>query len=224
MITINEQEILWDDQNIDAIGERVAVGLSDRGYAIIDNFLQPAAVSGIRAHMNDRFEEGAFKAAGIGAAHKFQVNKDIRKDYILWVDPNDAFAPVQKFCAQMKAVILQLNRLCFLGLKDFEMHYAIYGENAYYQRHLDQFTFSDHRRVTFLCYLNTGWQISDGGLLRMYLRNHDGHEIPFDIAPLAGRLVMFRSDEIEHEVLLCKKKRYSLTGWMLDQYNELTFL
>lgn len=224
MITVNNQDIQWDDKNVESIGERLAKGLSEQGYCIVDNFLQPSAVAGIRAHMNDQLEDGRFKAAGIGAAHKFQVNREIRKDYILWVDPNEAIAPTRKFCQQIAEIIRQLNRLCFLGLKDFEMHYAIYGENAYYHRHLDQFEFSDHRRLTFLCYLNTCWQLPDGGLLRLYLRNCDGQEIPFDIAPLAGRLVIFRSDEIEHEVLLCRKKRYSLTGWMLDQFNELTFL
>ena len=58
----------------------------------------------------------------------------------------------------------------------------------------------------------------------MYLKNTDGAEIPFDILPAGGRLVVFRSDQIEHEVLLCRKKRYSITGWMLDQLSELSFL
>lgn len=224
MKTINNQEIVWDDQNLDPVGARVSKGLSDYGYAIVDNFLLPQGVGVIRAHMDQLFGEGQFKEAGVGAAHKFQVNRDIRKDWILWIDPQNTIASTQVFGQQMVTMMQQINRHCFLGLKDFEMHYALYSKNAYYQRHLDQFEFSDHRRLTFLCYLNPHWQIADGGLLRLYLRNQDGQEIPFDIAPLAGRLVIFRSDEVEHEVLLCKKQRYSLTGWMLDQLSELTFL
>jgi SM-20-related protein len=39
--------------------------------------------------------------------------------------------------------------------------------------------------------------------------------------PEAGRLVCFRSDLIEHEVLPATRERYSLTGWALDRAPEL---
>ena len=54
--------------------------------------------------------------------------------------------------------------------------------------------------------------------------NADGTETTLDIEPLAGRLACFRADVMEHEVLLAHKTRFSLTGWMLNQYHELTFL
>ena len=51
-----------------------------------------------------------------------------------------------------------------------------------------------------------------------------GAEAVLDVAPIAGRLVCFRADVMEHEVLTAHKTRYSLTGWMLNQYKELKFL
>jgi SM-20-related protein len=47
---------------------------------------------------------------------------------------------------------------------------------------------------------------------------------PVDILPLAGRLVCFRSDQIEHEVLPATRERLSLTGWLLDQHSDLRHL
>jgi SM-20-related protein len=42
-----------------------------------------------------------------------------------------------------------------------------------------------------------------------------------DFLPMAGRLVIFRSDEIEHEVLPATRERLSITGWILDQLVDL---
>ncbi len=34
-----------------------------------------------------------------------------------------------------------------------------------------------------------------------------------DVAPIGGRLVIFRSDQFEHEVLPARRERLSFTGW-----------
>ncbi|MDQ2656958.1 MAG: 2OG-Fe(II) oxygenase, partial [Bacteroidota bacterium] len=44
---------------------------------------------------------------------------------------------------------------------------------------------------------------------------------PLDILPVLGRMVCFRSDQLEHEVLPATRPRLSLTGWLLDQYADL---
>ncbi|MEJ0030112.1 MAG: 2OG-Fe(II) oxygenase [Bacteroidota bacterium] len=112
-----------------------------------------------------------------------------------------------------------INRSLFLSLKDIELHTTVYPAGAYYKRHLDQFKPGDHRKLSVICYLNEGWTDDLGGQLRMYLKS--GIK---DVLPLAGRLVCFRSDMIEHEVLPSKKERLSITGWMLDQEAELKYL
>ncbi|MBP9855106.1 MAG: 2OG-Fe(II) oxygenase [Candidatus Omnitrophica bacterium] len=216
--------LTWDEKNIETIAGTISDGLCGPGYAVLDGFLSAEMIQSIRTHMDKLRQEGEFKEAGIGNVHQYQVNSSIRKDWIHWINHSQPDSTISVFVQQLRQVMDMLNRFCFLGLKDFEMHYAMYPTGAYYKRHLDQFKSSDHRRLTFICYLNTGWQPTDGGLLRMFLKDKDGRESPMDVSPVAGRLVFFRSDQIEHEVILCHRQRYSVTGWMLDQLNELTFL
>jgi len=219
-------QMFWDEKESDEVCERVAFGLSEESYAVIDHFLDETAVRSVRAHIDALLGRGDFKQAGIGSAHQFQVNQNIRKDWIHWLDPKDekSLATLMVFVQRLRKLMDHINQTCFLGLKDVEMHYAVYPQGAFYKRHLDQFKGNDHRRLTFLCYMNDHWQTNDGGLLRLYLKEADNRERPFDILPAGGRLVCFRSDDLEHEVLACHRQRYSLTGWMLDQLNELTFI
>jgi SM-20-related protein len=219
-------QLLWDEKQTEAVGERIAEGLAASSYAVIDRFLEPSDVICVRAHIDALLALGGFKQAGIGSARKFQVNQDIRKDWIHWLDGREETtrATLGAFILRLQKLMEFINRSCFLGLKDFEMHYAVYPPGAFYKRHLDQFKDNDHRRLTFLCYLNEAWESENGGQLRLYIKSKEAAEEKIDILPTAGRLVVFRSDELEHEVLVCNRQRYSLTGWMLDQFKSLTFL
>jgi SM-20-related protein len=116
-----------------------------------------------------------------------------------------------------------LNRTCYLGLKDFEAHYAVYPPETFYKRHLDQFKYNDHRKITFITYLNENWKTTDGGEICLYLPGANGEET-VKFLPEAGRFLLFRSDLLEHEVKITQRERYSITGWMLDQLHDLTFL
>ena len=107
-----------------------------------------------------------------------------------------------------------LNRRCFFGLKSFEGHFARYPVGSFYKRHLDQFHAVPHRIVTVILYLNDSWTEADGGQLRMYFPQEDGSERVEDVLPLGGRLVVFLSEEIPHEVLPTHKERISITGWL----------
>jgi SM-20-related protein len=112
-----------------------------------------------------------------------------------------------------------INQTLFLSLKDYEIHMTVYPVGSYYKRHLDQFKKDDHRRLSVICYLNEDWRDEHGGQLRIYLPGG-----PIDILPISGRIVCFRSDQLEHEVLPATRERFSLTGWMLDQYADLKHL
>ena len=96
---------------------------------------------------------------------------------------------------------------------------TVYPPGSFYKRHLDQFSTDDHRRLSVISYLNKDWKENYGGQLRVYLP--DGAK---DFFPSAGRLVCFRSDMIEHEVLPATHERLSLTCWMLDQISDLRHL
>lgn len=77
----------------------------------------------------------------------------------------------------------------------------------------------DIRKLTCILYLNPEYVPGDGGELRLFLLG--GRCL--DLTPMGGRMVMFWSDEIPHEVLACKPDstdprydRYALTIWIPD--------
>jgi SM-20-related protein len=196
--------------------DRIADGLSDNGYAVIDNFLSLKEVEAILDL--DIFTEGIhhFKKAGIGKEHQLQINEAIRGDYIRWIDKSTSPPPARVYLDRLSELTSFLNQSLFLSLKDYEVHFTIYPPGSYYKRHLDQFKKDDHRKLSVICYLNRGWEETHGGQLRMHLEG--GSQ---DFLPLAGRLVCFRSDQVEHEVLPATRERLSLTGWLLDQFFDV---
>jgi SM-20-related protein len=199
--------------------DSIADNLAEHGFAVADQFLSQSEVTDILSH--ETFQHGAerFKKAGIGKQQGLQINEAIRGDYIHWLDKNLADPSVKIYLDRLQELISFLNRSLFLSLKDYEVHRTIYPVGTYYKRHLDQFRKDDHRKLSVICYLNNDWKEEHGGQLRMYLP-----EGPTNILPLAGRLVCFRSDQIEHEVLPATRERLSLTGWVLDQLSDLSHL
>jgi len=203
---------------------KIADDLAEQGFSILPQFLSVEEVEELLEVFEVHREHHRFKQAGIGMKNAYQLNEDIRRDRIKWIEPEHALEPTKRFLAKVGDIRMLLNHTLYLGIKDFEAHFAIYPPGGFYKRHLDQLRHNDHRRISFVCYMNIGWQNGDGGELRLYLKNDNGVETNFDVEPVGGKLVLFRSDVIEHEVLPAKKERYSITGWMLDQPKELTFL
>jgi SM-20-related protein len=200
--------------------ESVADGLAEQGYAVVDQFLSQDEVDNILTMSDFRNGMNQFKKAGIGKDQSLQINEAVRGDYIQWIDKKTAPEPARLYLDRLDALVKFLNEALYLSLKDYEVHMTIYPAGAYYKRHLDQFKKDDHRKLSVICYLNQDWKDEHGGQLRMFFRDNP----PLDILPVAGRLVCFRSDQIEHEVLPATRERLSLTGWILDQYAELRHL
>lgn len=201
------------------IFDAIADGLAEHGYAVIDQFLSQTEVDAILE--SDGFKAGieSFKKAGIGKNHNLQINEAIRGDYIQWLDKTSTAGPVLVYLNRLSKLTQFLNQTLFLSLKDYEVHMTIYPTGSYYKKHLDQFKKDDHRKLSVICYLNPEWKEEHGGQLRIYLPDKT-----LDFLPLAGRLVCFRSDQLEHEVLPSTRERLSLTGWILDQHPELRHL
>lgn len=196
----------------------IADGLAETGYAVADGFLSNDEVADILDL--EIFKQGLdhLKKAGIGKNQGLQINEAIRGDYIRWIDKKTVADPAKVYLDRLNELTTFLNQSLFLSLKDYEVHFTIYPAGSFYKRHLDQFKRNDHRILSVICYLNQGWREQDGGQLRMY--QPDG---PIDLLPVGGRLVCFRSDQIEHEVLPATRDRLSLTGWMLDQLADVSF-
>lgn len=151
----------------------------------------------------------ALHKAGIGREADFRVRTDIRGDRIRWLSHSD---PIQaRFLQRMEALRQVLNRRLFLGLFEFEAHYALYPPGSCYRRHLDSFRGAANRIVSVVAYLNADWGDKDGGELVLY--DESEKDVLARIAPRAGRVVLFLSEEVPHEVLPARRDRLSIAGW-----------
>jgi SM-20-related protein len=94
-----------------------------------------------------------------------------------------------------------------------------------YPLHIDNpqgLSVDDTRKLTCILYLNPDYKDQDGGELRIVLGDEKGLQT-IDIPPSGGRLLLFWSDEIPHEVLPTSPDadvedehldRYALTIWI----------
>ena len=194
--------------------DHISQEIYNNSYVVVDDFVDEGFRKALLKEQIDLLNQGQFTKAAIGKGDQKQVRTEIRSDEVLWMD-STALSPLQAiFWEKVTQVQQVLNRRCFLGLKSFEGHFARYPIGSFYKRHLDQFHAVPHRIVTVILYLNESWTEADGGQLRMYFPQEDGSERVKDVLPLGGRLVVFLSEEIPHEVLPTQKDRISITGWL----------
>jgi SM-20-related protein len=180
--------------------------LGGRGWFLRDDFLTRAQVFALRAEADALHLTGRFTAAGVGRSQRsFDVS--VRSDEHVWLDPDagSAFAELHERLATLGQ---SLRREAYLGIEDFDFQLARYGAGDTYARHRDAFRGRNERRVTAIVYLNPAWEPEHGGQLRL----HIGGE-PHDLEPRGGRLVVFLSEAIEHEVLPAQAIRYAATAW-----------
>lgn len=192
--------------------------LSEDHYLVVDDFINDDELTTFLSFFKENLQDDGFKKAGIGTGEEFQLKTEVRGDYIRWLDRSKDVA-LKDFFEKVDEVIQVLNRYCFLSLSGSEFHMAHYPEGTFYKRHLDQFNKRSNRLISVILYLNKSWQPGDGGELEVFLA-HKAEKI----APVAKRVVFLRSDQVEHEVHLTHKDRYSLTGWLLYQPPGLTYL
>jgi SM-20-related protein len=192
--------------------ELIADGLAEHGFAVVDDFLSQEEMIALRNCLLRLKNEGHFKKAGIGKQSSLQIREDIRGDYIHWLERDTPHVPIQGYMNRLEELSSYLNRSLYLGLKDFEIHFAYYPEGTFYQKHSDRFKQTDHRIISVVLYLNTDWQEGYGGQLVLYPEQQS----EVKITPIAGRLACFRS-EILHEVLAATHERQSVTGWLVNK-------
>ena len=203
-----------DDMQYNPLYEKVIEDLMDRQYSVVDNFFTRAEVEAMRGSLLQQYEEDRFRKSAIGNQSNEQVLGAVRGDFILWLHEEAATGAEAAFFDRINDFKEYLNRTCFMGINEKEFHYAIYPEGTYYKRHLDTFQNDSRRKLSMVCYLNTeDWKPEYGGELAIYL-NEDGMEKQVNIYPLHGRVVVFESQVLEHEVKPVKRERLSITGWL----------
>lgn len=137
-----------------------------------------------------------------------EVRTGIRSDKIAWLKAGQSTA-CDRYLVIMESLRITLNRSLFLGLDDYESHFAFYSPGATYLKHLDRFRDDDRRTVSVVIYLNPDWLEGEGGALRLYPEGLASE----DIAPVGGRLLLFLSADMQHEVMPATRNRLSLAGW-----------
>ncbi len=182
--------------------------LAARGWSRLDNVLPASLTHELAEECRKRARAGALNPAGVGRGQGLAVREGIRGDSIQWLEHGQS-APSDGYLQAMDELRSALNQAFYLGLEDFECHFACYPPGAFYQKHLDRFRDDDRRTVTAVYYLNEAWQTEHGGALRLYLAD----DTELDVLPSAGTLVLFISAELPHEVLPATRERLSLTGW-----------
>jgi SM-20-related protein len=194
--------------------EAIINDLMEQQYCVVEGFFSPEEVIALRNSLLEKFEEDAFKKAAIGNRINEVIEKSIRGDFILWLNENEANSAEKSFFNRINDMVSYLNRTCFMGILYKEFHYALYPKGTFYKRHLDTFQNDDRRKLSMVCYFNEeNWQPEYGGELVLYL-NKAGKEIEKTIYPFPGRMVIFESQILEHEVKPVQQKRMSITGWL----------
>lgn len=189
--------------------------LATRGWSQQALFLPLELARALAVECRRRHAEGELNPAGVGRGASQEVREAIRGDQIQWIDPGQAEA-CDRYLELMDNLRQAINQGLFMGLEDFECHFALYSPGAFYRRHLDRFRDDDRRMVSVVLYLNERWQPEDGGQLRMFLADDFEH----DVQPEAGSLVVFLSGDVPHEVLPANRERLSLTGWFRRRGND----
>lgn len=195
--------------------ERIISDIANQHCSVIENFFSVEEVLALRESLLEKHVHDTFKKAAIGSHVNEVIKASIRGDFILWMDEKKANPAETLFFEKINDLIRYLNRTCFLGILQKEFHYALYPEGTFYKRHVDTFQNDDRRKLSFVCYLNDeSWQMENGGELVLYL-NKINQETEKVIYPFPGKVVIFESQIIEHEVKpVLRNQRLSITGWL----------
>lgn len=183
------------------------------GWASMQGCLDDADGLRLSLECSEACDKGQFKRAGVGRGINLEVRDDIRRDQVMWLRPEDSSVEQHAYLAKLELLRLALNQRFFLGLFEYEGHFAIYPEGAFYKAHLDRHIGTSDRVVTTILYLNPNWQPGDGGELKLWTTAGDKAGAFILIEPRMGTLVCFLAGDFWHEVLPAKKTRMSITGW-----------
>lgn len=212
-----KMKVLFEELNfqVNTQYERIIEDLQEKKYSVIDDFFSAEEIEIIRNGLLAKYEEDQFKKSAIGNRTNELIESEIRGDFILWLNEAEAGLPEQTYFNKINNLVKYLNQTCFMGILHTEFHYAVYPKGTFYKRHLDTFQNDGRRKLSVVCYLNDeSWKKENGGELTIYTKEN-GTEKPIDLFPFPGRVVIFESQELEHEVQQVKNdKRLSITGWL----------
>eukprot|EP00979_Chaetoceros_neogracilis_P001669 scaffold303_cov285-Chaetoceros_neogracile.AAC.13 len=215
--------------------------LDQDGYVVLENWLPKIVVQELRKDVQDLRSKGKFNTAKIGQDSTNTLNTDIRIAETCFLGksklqdvPSESRSQLYSVLENLRAALSAndiLDRLDSNGdlvkaapaldASLSELSYAYYPTGGFYRRHTDAVVGSASvlRSYSLLMYLNNEWKESDGGRLRVHLDSGkdflpEGEEPNYvDVEPKGGTLILFRSEQIPHEVLDTKAERMAIVGW-----------
>ncbi len=188
--------------------EKIINDLMWKGYAEINGLIKKETLDGLKKKIKIVERQNLFAPAAIGNQNRI-VNKEKRKDNIYWIDKTQGVFE-KAFFDEISSLYKYLNLHCFTGITNAEFLLAKYEPNSFYEKHLDGFKKENKRKYSVVTYLNDNWGKEDKGELVLYPMG----EKPITMLPEFGKTVIFRSDEMLHEVKPTSRIRYSVTGWL----------
>jgi SM-20-related protein len=194
--------------------------LRQRGVAIIDDFLPARAIAEVAATVRSSLASFP-EFADDGISWRLPEPRTARSDVATWLAPGQRPATDEVFASEVMPALQQMEQAIgsFMKLQGrSEQQLAWYPiSSSGYRRHTDALAdgdpTSEQRKVTAILYLNDGWVAEHGGALRLWLPEAEGGAQK-DVDPKGGRLLLFLSGCIKHEVLPCQKDRCALTSWI----------
>lgn len=189
--------------------EALISGYISENVGIADHFLSDELSAHLKQNLIALNKKKLLVSAGTGNDESFKQNTSVRGDSIYWLDRKHNDKYENEFLDQIDDFIKYLNKSCFAGITSYEFHYSLYESGTFYKKHLDQFLNNPDRKFSMISYLNESWKESDGGQLKIYQSYNDKK-----ISPTSGKTVFFKSNELQHEVLVTNEKRMSITGWL----------
>ena len=191
-----------------ALFSDIAKDIEERGYSIKPAALPDELALLLHNHVV-QMSQHKFHNAGIGRGKGHTRSRFVRSDEICWITGESRAGALWLEWAEQ--FMQYMNRHLYLGLFQFESHFAHYKKGDFYKLHLDSFKGMANRILSIVVYLNPGWLPEDGGELVLY--HPDDFEKGIKVTPLMGTVVTFLSEEFPHEVLASQRDRYSIAGW-----------
>jgi Rps23 Pro-64 3,4-dihydroxylase Tpa1-like proline 4-hydroxylase len=198
-----------NEDSMELIFEDLISSFIETNIGISNHFLSLELANHLKQNLVVLHNNKLLLAAGTGNAEKLSYNNAVRSDAIYWLDKNHQNPFENEFLLQIEEFIKYLNMSCYAGITDYEFHYSYFEIGSFFLKHLDQFKNNSSRKYSLISYLNNDWQALDGGELLI-------HQSPKNqiITPTQGKTVLFKSNELFHEVLVTNKIRMSVTGWL----------
>jgi SM-20-related protein len=187
--------------------------MGEPGWCVLPDFLEADVAQELSRESMGSWEEGEFRRAGVGRGENLVIREDVRTDHVMWLNQENVTPAQQAYLELLEKIRIDLNQNFFLGLFDFEGHFAVYPKGGFYKPHLDRHRESRDRLVTVILYLNPNWQLGDGGELKIWTSPGEKEGEYVIVEPRLGTLVCFHAADYWHEVLPANQTRASITGW-----------